>query len=237
MIQIENKAAAYIRSKFVQFWLLRYPRPMWCVHDKSRGFIGHELQWLISMFSIKDVSSTSKNPQYNSIRKRMHQTVVNILSTELYSNPPQNMTQDRDIIDSSLVTVMDATRMTISTTLGSNPGALSFRRVPPPNTSLISDWQAIHKHRKNYVNDNLRCANLKRRQYDNSQGQNFLRKVHNPTNLGATTTGPYTIERFIVNGNITIEICRGITKPINIRQVNPFCWIISTYPSEEKSPI
>ena len=118
---------------------------------------------------------------------------------------------------------MHDTRTNIATTLGINIGTLSFIRYMLLNIPLIYNWQAIHKHRKNYVNDNLRCANLKRRQYDNSQGQKILRNVYNPSKLGATTTGPYTIERFIVNGNITIEICRGITKPINIRQVNPFC--------------
>ena len=58
----------------------------------------------------------------------MYQKVGNVLRTELYSNPPQNMNQSRDIIDSSLETAMHATRTTIDTTLGSTPGDLTFSR-------------------------------------------------------------------------------------------------------------
>ena len=58
----------------------------------------------------------------------MHQTVGNILRTLLYSNPPQNMTQARDILDSALATAMHAMRTTVATTLGSTPGSLAFSR-------------------------------------------------------------------------------------------------------------
>ena len=50
------------------------------------------------------------------------------LRTELYSNTSQNMTQDRDIIDSDLATEMHATKTNIDTNLGSTPGALAFSR-------------------------------------------------------------------------------------------------------------
>jgi hypothetical protein len=43
-----------------------------------------------------------KNPQSNAICERMHQTVTNVLRTLAYTNPPQNMTQARDIIDDAL---------------------------------------------------------------------------------------------------------------------------------------
>jgi hypothetical protein len=38
----------------------------------------------------------------------MHQTVGNVLRVLLYSNPPQNLTQARDIVDQALVTAMHA---------------------------------------------------------------------------------------------------------------------------------
>jgi len=62
LIRIDNKTAEHIRDKFVQSWLCRYPRPIRCVHDKGGEFIGKEFQWLLELFSIKDVCSTSKNP-------------------------------------------------------------------------------------------------------------------------------------------------------------------------------
>ena len=62
-------------TKFMQCWLCHYPRPVCCVHDKGGKFRGSSFQWLLEMFSTKDVCSTSKNPQSNAICERMHQTV------------------------------------------------------------------------------------------------------------------------------------------------------------------
>jgi hypothetical protein len=56
----------------------------------------------------------------------MHQTVTNVLRTLVHTNPPQNMTQARDIIDDALATAMHAMRTTVATTLGSTLGALAF---------------------------------------------------------------------------------------------------------------
>ncbi len=56
----------------------------------------------------------------------MHQTVNNVPRTLVHTNPPQNMTQAKDIIDNALATAMHAMQTTIATTLGSMPGALTF---------------------------------------------------------------------------------------------------------------
>jgi len=132
------------------------------------------------------------------------------------------MTQARDIIDQALATAMHAMRSTIATTLGSTPGALAFGRDMFLNIPLVADWQAIASRREQLVNDNLRRANLKRRQYDYASGQQVLKKVHDPTKLGVRTSGPYTIDRVHVNGTITIQLRPGVTERINIRRVIPF---------------
>ena len=206
----------------MQSWLSRYPRPMRCVHDKGGEFIGSEFQWLLNMFSVKDVQFTAKNPQSNSICERVHQTVGNVLRTLLYSNPPQNMTQARDIIDQALATAMHATRTTIMTTLGGTPGSLAFSRDMFLNIPLIADWQAIAQHREQRINEDLRHANLKRHQYDYAPGQKVLKKVHNPTKLGVRTDGPFTVERVHVNGTLTIELRPGVSERINIRRLIPY---------------
>jgi hypothetical protein len=56
----------------------------------------------------------------------MHQTVTNVLRTLVHTNPPQNMTQARDIIYDALATAIHAMKTTVVTTLGSTPGALAF---------------------------------------------------------------------------------------------------------------
>jgi hypothetical protein len=73
----------------------------------------------------------------------MHQTVTNVQRTLVHTNPPQNMTQVRDIIDDALATAMHAMQTTVATTLGSMPGALAFARDMFLNVLLITDWQAI----------------------------------------------------------------------------------------------
>jgi hypothetical protein len=126
LIRIDNETAKHIRDKFTQSWLYQYPCPVQCLHDKGGEFTGQNFQWLLEIFSIKDVCSTSKNPQSNAICERMHQTVTNVLRTLVHTNPPQTMTQARDIIDDALATAMHAMQTTIASTLGSTLGALAF---------------------------------------------------------------------------------------------------------------
>jgi hypothetical protein len=223
LIRIDNKTAKHIHDKFTQNWLCQYPRPVQCLHDKGGEFIGQNFQWLSEIFSIKDVCSTSKNSQSNTICKRMHKTVTNVLRTLVHTNPPQNMTQARDIIDDALATAMHAMQTTIATTLGSTPGALAFARDMLLNVRLIAGWQAIARTREHHVNENLRRANRKQRQFDNALGQQVLKKVHDPTKLGIRKKGPYTIESIHVNGYLTILLCEGITECINICRVLPYC--------------
>jgi hypothetical protein len=68
----------------------------------------------------------AKNLQSNAICERMHQTVTNVLRTIVHTNPPQSMTQARDIIDNAQATAMHAMQTTVASTLGSIPGALAF---------------------------------------------------------------------------------------------------------------
>jgi hypothetical protein len=152
----------------------------------------------------------------------MHQTVTNVLRTLVHTNPPQSMTQVRDIIDNALATVMHAMQTTLATTLGSTPGALAFARDMFLNVLLIADWHAVGCNCEYHVNENLQCANRKQRQNDYAPGQQVLKKVHNPTKLGVRMEGPFTIKRIYVNGNLTILLREGITERINICRVLPY---------------
>ncbi len=67
LICVDNKAAEHLRDKFTQSWLCQYPRPVQCLHDKGGEFIKQNFQWLLEIFSIKDICSPSKNPQSNAI--------------------------------------------------------------------------------------------------------------------------------------------------------------------------
>jgi hypothetical protein len=224
LICVDNETDKHIYDKFMQSWLCQYPCPVRCLHGKGGEFIGQNFQWLLEIFSIKDVCSTSKNPQSNAICERMHQKVNNVLRTLVHTNSPHNTTQARDIIDDALATAMHAMQTTVATTLGSTPGypdALAFAQGMFLNVPLIADWQAIAHTREHHVNENLQCANRKQRQFDYAPGQQVPKKAHNPTKLGVKTEGPYNIERNHVNGNLTILLCEGITECINIRRALP----------------
>ncbi len=84
------------------------------------------------------------------------------------ANPPRNMTQARDIIDDALAIAMHAMQTTVATTLGSTPGALAFARDMFLNVPLIADWQAIAGTGEHHVNENLRCTNRRRLQFDHA---------------------------------------------------------------------
>ncbi len=173
LICIDNKTAKHIRDKFTQSWLCQYPCPVQCLHDKGGEFIGQNFQWLLKIFSIKDVCLTSKSPQSNAICGRMHQIVINVLRTLVHTNPPQNITQVRDIIDNALATVMHATQTTVATTLGSTLGALAFAPDMFLNVPLIADWQTIARTCEHHVNENLSHANKKQCQFDYAWGNKF----------------------------------------------------------------
>jgi hypothetical protein len=129
LICVDNKTAKHMCDKFTQSWLCQYPCPVRCLHDKGEEFIRQNFQWLLEIFSIKSVCSTSKNPQSNAICERMHQTVNNVLRILVYTNPPGNMTQARDIIDDALATAVHAMQTTVATTLGSTRVLLLLLKI------------------------------------------------------------------------------------------------------------
>jgi len=222
LVRIDNKSSQHIRNKFEQTWLARYPWPRRCIHDKGGEFTGEPFQRLLEATFIKDVCSTSKNPQSNAICERMHQTIGNILRTLMYSNPPKDADGACGMIDSALAIAMHAMRTNIASTLESSPGALVFNRDMFLNLPLIADWHLIAKRREHFINENLRRQNSRRRNYDYAVGMQVLKKIHDPTKMGPRTQGPFTILTVHANGNLTIELRSGVTERVNIRQVLPY---------------
>ncbi len=88
---------------------------------------------------------------------------------------------------------------------------------------MIADWQAIARTREHHVNENLRHANRKQRQFDYALRQQVLKKVHNQTKLGVRTEGPYIIEHVPISGNLTIILHEEIAERIKICRVLQYC--------------
>ena len=222
VIQVTEKTSMHVQNKFEQSWLSRYPQIMHCVHDNGREFTGFEFQQLLQILQIKDVAMTSRNPQSNAICERMHQTVGNVLRTLLYANPPHNLQEANDLVDSALATAIHALQTNVSSALGTSPGALAFACDMFLNVPLTADWIAIHEHREQLVNENLRHQNNKRHFHDYVQGQKVLKFIYDPTKLGRRTEGSYVIQQVHVNGTVSIQICEGVRERINIRRVKPY---------------
>ncbi len=178
LVRIDDKTSAHIARKYAQVWLTRYPWPARCTHDNGGEFIGPEFQLLLEGCHIKDVPTTSKNPQANAICERLHQTEGNVLRTLLHRQLPQQITGARakDFIDEALAIA--------------SPGSLVFSRDMFLNIPLIADWHAVTKRREHLVNKNRMRENRKHRRHDYAVNERVLKKRHNPTKLGPRTVGP-----------------------------------------------
>ncbi len=150
-------------------------------------------------------------------------TINNALRTLVHTSPPGNMTQARDIIN-KLATAMHAMQTTIATTIGSNSrsSCLCSRYVfesaadywlAGHYTCLWISFQMIIYNVP--IGSNVRMTKLR----DNK----FWRSAC-PTKLRVRMEGPSTIKHVHVNGNLTMFLCEGITKCINIRRVLLYCW-------------
>ena len=221
LIRIDNKTAAHVASKFEECWLARYPRPEICCHDGGGEFKGAFGQLLYD-FGISDASTTAYNPQANSICERMHREVGNILRCLIHSSPPRTLADAKAQVDSALATTMHVLRTNVSQSTGNSPGALAFHRDMIMNIPLQADLRAIRARRQLRVDDDLRCANARRNDFDYQPGQQVLVKQHKFTKLREHWDGPFQVLRLHVNGNLTLQVAPGITRRLNIRRLKPY---------------
>jgi hypothetical protein len=102
------------------------------------------------------VCTTTKNPQSNTVCKRMHQTVGNVLRTLLHGNPPQYIARAEQSVDKALSIAMHAMRAGVHSTLGSSTGNLVFNRDMFLNNDILAaGWHAITQRREHLIHENL----------------------------------------------------------------------------------
>jgi hypothetical protein len=223
-IRIHNKTASHVGMQFENIWLARYPWPMCCVHDQGSKFIGADFQYILMCVGIKDVPTTVRNTQANAICERLHQSVANTLRILLSQKTPANVANIGKLVDTAITTSLHAARSTIHRTLGVSPGGLVFHLDMLLNIPLLTNFQLIRNQRKRQViiDENLRCANSKRRHHDYQPGDEGLVIHHDPTKLEPRKLGPFTIEHTHINGTVTI--CRDIntTERLSIQHIVPF---------------
>jgi transposase InsO family protein len=215
-IRIRNKTASHVGMQFENIWLARYPRPMRCIHDQGTEFIGADFQYILMRAGIKDVPTTVRNPQANAVCERLHQSVANTLRILLSQNPPANVANVGELVDTAIATSLHAARSTIHRTLGVSPGGLVFHRDMLLDIPLLTDFQLIRDKRQVIIDENLRRANSKRRHHDYQPGDECLVIHHDPTKLEPRKLGPFTIEHVHINGTVTIRRDINTTECLSI---------------------
>lgn len=126
LVCIDRKTSEHVTRKFSHSWLAGYPWPTGCIHDNGGEFTGFSFQQLLEKANIKNVPTSSKNPQAKAICERMHQTVGNVLRTLLHVNPPSSSGNEKELIDEALSSAMRTMQSSVHTTLGGSPGSLVF---------------------------------------------------------------------------------------------------------------
>jgi transposase InsO family protein len=179
-IRIRSKHASHVGMHFENIWLSRYPRPMKCIHDQDTEFIGADFQEVRRRTGIQDVPTSVHNPQANAVCEQLHQSVGNTLRILLTTNPPNNVTNIVEMIDSSLATALHAARSAIHRTLGVSPGGLVFQRDMFLDIPLLTNFWLIQERRQITIDDNLHRANTWQRHYDYQLGNECLIIQHSP---------------------------------------------------------
>ena len=151
LIFINNKTMRYVVEQFENSWLSQYPRPNRCVHDNGTELIRIKFKELLVEYGIKDILTTIRNLQENSICKQMYQTIGDMLWMTLHTNPPTNMNEANQCIDSTLVTCMHAVRCSVNTTLDTSLGGLVYDRDIIMDVPLITNLATIRDKRQHPI--------------------------------------------------------------------------------------
>ena len=128
-----------------QTWLTRGPRPTKLVYDKGTEFMKDFAIMIEDDYGIKRTGITKRNPQANTMIKRIYQTVGNIIrSFEI------NKTEidEEDPWSGILAAVMFTTRATYHVTLKVTPSQLIFGRDAILNMKFEANWKVIKENKQ-----------------------------------------------------------------------------------------
>jgi len=145
---------------------------------------------MLQLNYIKDVPTTSENPQANAICEPMHQTVGNILRTLIHAHRPQNHQTAQELVDTALATAMHALRSSVNRSLQMTPGAVVFQRDMLLNIPLIADLHEIRERRQLIIDENLRKANAKRISHDHNVNELVMLIPKDTAKLDEKALGP-----------------------------------------------
>ena len=88
-------------------WLARYPKPIKIVTDQGPEF-STDFSSMCNKNGIKHSTSTSRNPQGNSLIEIIHQTIGQVIRTVTAAKDPKTVSQAELVIEKTLATAMHA---------------------------------------------------------------------------------------------------------------------------------
>ena len=135
MAQILNKTAAEVADITNKTWFTGYPLPQKIVFDCGTEFMAEFSKMCKNYYDLKSKPIKTRNPQYNAIIKRIHQTIGNIIRTFDVSNIVNNNPSS-----GILAATMFAVRVTYHTALQASPMQLAFFRDAFLNIKHVADW-------------------------------------------------------------------------------------------------
>ena len=153
----------------------RYPRPVYCIHDRGGDFIGEPFQIMLTDFGVKAEPTTAKNLTIKAIYEQIYHIVEDILRA-IKSNI-SNKNEADQAVDNALYTCMHALRSAVNHTMQTSPGALVFHRYMLMDVPLIADLDAIRGRRQQLINDNLIRLNKKCADHNYSVNERIFLRV------------------------------------------------------------
>ena len=149
MSQIPNKMAAEIVDIIKRTWFARYLLPHRILFDHGTEFMAKFSNMCQNKYGLKRKPITTRNPQYNAIIERIHQTIGNSICTFDVSNIVNN-----DPWSGILSATMFAVRATYHTKLQTSPMQLVFLQDTILNIKHVADWEHIRKRKQERINCN-----------------------------------------------------------------------------------
>ena len=204
-------------------WLARYPRPIKVVSDQGPEF-GFEFQEMLRRHGIKHSTSSSRNPQGNSMIERIHQAIGQVLRTVVAAKNPKSVEDGKNVIQECLATAMHACRCASNGTLGyHSAGALAFHRDMFLDIPILADMVSLQRNRQALVDKRLLRANARRIPHDYAVGDLVYKRNYLGLSdkLKPTLSGPYEILRVHTNGTVTLRLSPNQVERINIRRIRP----------------
>jgi len=156
--RLENKSSLHVSNKFYSLWLLRYPRPLRCIHDNGTEFTAPPFQHLLQHYGIQNVTTTVKNLQANSVIERMHlslgQLLRSILAEAKISNNDQHSNFLHSFIDSALSSSIYDINSSINTTTKVSPGVFVYQRDMVLTITCVTNYEIILKKKQLRIQQN-----------------------------------------------------------------------------------